>query len=212
MRARTGEQFLTDLKNERGIWVGHERVRGVVDHPAFAGAARTLASVFDLQHAAAGVCLMPDPETSEPINISHMIPHSRADLERRHACPERIAEFTVGLMGRTPNYMNVTFAGLAGRADQWSVGGNEIGAANLVAYQKFLARKDISLTHTIVHPTIDKSLGDAVGPDNDVPLHKIAARSPVRRRQAGGLQQHGVERELVGQHHAANHDPRADQT
>ena len=145
-----------------------------MSHPAFAGAAQTLAQIFDLQHQARDVCLMPDPETGEPINVSHMIPRSRADLERRHACLQTIAEFTVGLMGRTPDYMNVTFAGFAGRADEWAVNGNERGAANLVAYQKFLARKDISLTHTIVHPTIDKAKGDVPEPGNDVALHKVA--------------------------------------
>ena len=77
-------------------------------------------------------------------------------------------------MGRTPDYMNVTFAGFAGRADEWAINGNERGAANLVAYQKFLARKDISLTHTIVHPTIDKAQGDVPEPGNDVALHKVA--------------------------------------
>ncbi|MEW6300665.1 MAG: 4-hydroxyphenylacetate 3-hydroxylase N-terminal domain-containing protein, partial [Thermodesulfobacteriota bacterium] len=44
----------------------------------------------------------------------------------------------------------------------------------MVAYQKFLARKDLSLTHTLVHPTIDKALGDAPAPGNDVALHKVA--------------------------------------
>jgi 4-hydroxyphenylacetate 3-monooxygenase len=174
MGARTGEEFLRGLKDGRAIWVGNDRVSDVADYPAFRGAAHALAGVFDLQHRLAEVCLMPDPETGEPINISHIIPHSRADLERRHACLEAISEFTVGLMGRTPDYMNVTFAGFAGRADEWSISGNEQGAANLVAYQKFLARKDISLTHTIVHPTIDKALGDAPQAGNDVALHKIA--------------------------------------
>jgi len=174
MAARTGIEFLNGLKSPREIWVGDEKVADVASHPAFAGAARTLAEIFDLQHAAPETCLIPDPETGEPINASHMIPRSRADLERRHAALQHIAEFTVGLMGRTPDYMNVTFAGFAGRADEWAVNGNERGAANLVAYQKFLARNDISLTHTIVHPTIDKSKGDAPGPGNDVALHKVA--------------------------------------
>ncbi len=70
--------------------------------------------------------------------------------------------------------MNVTFAGFAGRAEEWAVNGNERGAANLVAYQKFLARKDISLTHTIIHPTIDKAKGDVPEPGNQVALHKVA--------------------------------------
>jgi 4-hydroxyphenylacetate 3-monooxygenase oxygenase component len=174
MAARTGKQFLAGLKTPRDIWLGGEKVCDVASHPAFAGAARTLAEIFDLQHEAADACLMPDPETGEPINVSHMIPRSHEDLQRRHACLRRIAEFTVGLMGRTPDYMNVTFAGFAGRADEWAVNGNDNGAAHLVAYQKFLARKDISLTHTIVHPTIDKTMGDAPAPGNDVALHKVA--------------------------------------
>lgn len=173
MAARTGEEFLRGLKSAREVWVGGERVSDVASHPALAGAAATLAEVFDLQHQAAEVCLMPDPETGEPVNMSHMVPRSKADLERRHHALQLVAEFTVGLMGRTPDYMNVTFAGFAGRADEWAINANENGAANLVAYQKFLARKDIALTHTIVQPTIDKSWGDAPVPGNDVALRKV---------------------------------------
>ncbi len=174
MAARTGREFLAGLSKPRELWVGDDKVADIISHPAFAGAAETLAQIFDLQHQARDVCLMPDPDTGEPINVSHMIPRSLADLERRHACLQTIAEFTVGLMGRTPDYMNVTFAGFAGRADEWAVNGNERGAANLVAYQKVLARKDLSLTHTIVHPTIDKAKGDVPEPGNEVALHKVA--------------------------------------
>jgi aromatic ring hydroxylase len=70
--------------------------------------------------------------------------------------------------------MNVTFAGFAGRHVEWGGHGNEEGAANLVAYQKRLAREDISLTHTIIQPTIDKALGDAPAAGNDVALRKVA--------------------------------------
>ena len=128
-------------------------------HPALSGAAHAIAAVFDLQHERADVCLMPDPETGEPINVSHMIPRSRADLERRHAGLQAIAEYSVGLMGRTPDYVNVTYAGFAGRDDEWSINGNEEGAANLVRYQKHMARADLSLTHAIIHPTIDRAQG-----------------------------------------------------
>ncbi len=174
MPARTGDEFLAGLKDDRRIWVGDERVRDVAGHPAFAGAARSVAALFDLQHEAASVCLMPDPETGEPINVSHVIPRSREDLERRHACLERIAEFSVGIMGRTPDYLNATFAGFAGRADEWAINGNERGAANLVSFQKDIARRDLSLTHTIVQPTIDKTRGDAPSPGDQVALHKVA--------------------------------------
>jgi 4-hydroxyphenylacetate 3-monooxygenase oxygenase component len=178
MPARTGKEFLAALKDDgREIWVGNERVRDATEHPAFRGAAHALAGVFDLQHEKADACLMPDPQTGEPINISHMIPRSREDLLRRHRALETISEYTVGLMGRTPDYMNVTFAGFAGRWDEWAVSGNEEGAENLVNFQKQLAREDISLTHTIVHTTTNKAKGEtpiAGDEDADVALHKVA--------------------------------------
>src|SRR5215467_4337762 len=137
MGARTGEEFLKGLRSrKRELWLGDERVDDVTEHPALAGAAQALASVYDLQHEHPDDCLMPDPETGEPINVSHMIPRSRDDLRRRHAALQRTAEFSVGLMGRTPDYMNVTFAGFAGRHVEWGADGNEAGAARLVAYQK----------------------------------------------------------------------------
>jgi 4-hydroxyphenylacetate 3-monooxygenase len=173
MPARTGAQFLRGLKDDRELWLGGERITDAATHPALRGAAHSIAAVFDLQHERADVCLMPDPETAEPINVSHMIPQSREDLERRHAGLRAIAEYTVGLMGRTPDYVNVTYAGFAGCHDEWSHSGNEHGAENLIRYQKYMARADLSLTHAIIHPTTDRARGAVpLGVDN-VSLHKV---------------------------------------
>jgi 4-hydroxyphenylacetate 3-monooxygenase len=171
--ARTGAEFLRGLKDSRELWLGDERIDDPVSHPALSGAAHALAAVFDLQHEAADVCLMPDPETGEAINVSHMIPHSRADLDRRHASLERTAEFSMGLMGRTPDYVNVTYAGFAGRHDEWAANGNEQGADNLVRYQKYIARADLSLTHAIVHSTVDRTRGPVPSGLDPVQMHKV---------------------------------------
>lgn len=173
MPARTGDEFLRGLRDGREVWVGRDRVRDPVEHPALRGAAGAIAAVFDLHYQYPDICLMPDPETGEKIAVSHMIPRSRDDLMRRHGALRKVAEYSVGLMGRTPDYMNVTYAGFAGRADEWARNGNEQGAANLVDYQKFLARKDISLTHTLVHATTDKSKGNVPNGFDDTQLHKV---------------------------------------
>jgi aromatic ring hydroxylase len=175
MGARTGEQFLKGLRDtRRQLWLEGQRVDDVTTHAALAGGARTLAGVFDRLHAFPDECLVPDPETGEPLNVGHMIPRSVDDLKRRNRGLARIAEATVGLMGRTPDYMNVKFASFAGRWKDWlgADGRNEEGAHNLVAFQKRLAREDISLTHTIIHPTIDKST-DTQMVGNRVPVHKV---------------------------------------
>jgi len=172
MAARSGAELLRGLKDNREIWIGDGRVDDVISHPDFAGAARGLAEVFDLQLAAPDDLLFPDPETGEAINVSHMMTRSRADIARRHRGLRRISEHTVGVMGRTPDYMNVTYASFAGSHDEWSEHGNEAGAARLVEYQKELRRKDICLTHTLIHPTIDKAIDENPRADNDVILRK----------------------------------------
>jgi 4-hydroxyphenylacetate 3-monooxygenase len=175
MGARTGEEFLKGLRaRKREVWLGDRRVDDVTEHAALAGAAAALAAVFDRQHEYPDDCLMPDPETGEQINVSHMIPRSKEDLQRRHRGLARIAEASVGLMGRTPDYMNVTFAGFAGERNAWRGpdGRNDEGVEHLAAFQKQLAREDIALTHTIIHPTIDRAR-DRSFAGNPVPLHKV---------------------------------------
>src|SRR5258706_14841863 len=149
MPARTGEQFLNGLRGQREIWVDGERIADVASHPKLRGAAHALAEIYDLQHVEAATCLMPDPETGEPIALSHMIPRSREDLLRRGKALRAVAEYSVGLMGRTPDYMNVTYAGFAGRPDEWGAHGNAAGAGRLGGAQRFLRRGDLALTHTI---------------------------------------------------------------
>ena len=173
MGARTGQQFLDGLRAPRELYVGDERVSDIADHPALRGAATEVASVFDLQHEHADRCLTPDPESGEAINASHLIPRSREDLATRRGALEVCAEHSVGLMGRTPDYMNVTFAGFAGSPNEWAKAGNEQGAENLLAFQKELRRKDLSLTHTIVHPTTDKAQGDVPKAGNTIALRKV---------------------------------------
>ena len=175
MGARTGEQFLERLrKTSRVVWLGNDRVDDVTAHPELAGAARTLAGVFDRQHQHADECLIADPETGEPVSISHMIPRSVEDLKRRNRGLIRISEATVGLMGRTPDYMNVKFACFAAQHGIWAGAdhGNEEGAQNLVRFQRRLTLEDLSLTHTIIQPTIDKVTDPRIV-GNQVTLHKV---------------------------------------
>lgn len=173
MPARTGAQFLEGLRDQREIWLGGQRVTDPMDHPSLRGAAQAIADVFDLHYQHPADCLMPDPETGELIAVSHMIPRSRADVLRRHTALRRVAEFSVGLMGRTPDYMNVTYAGFAGRSDEWATNGNEDGAANLLAYQQELARSDHSLTHTLIHAMSDKSRGNVPSGLDETQLHIV---------------------------------------
>jgi 4-hydroxyphenylacetate 3-monooxygenase oxygenase component len=175
MGARTGAQYLEGLRaTKRSLFLDGEQVIDPTSHPATRGGAETLAGIFDRQHAYPEDCLVADRETGELINVSHLMPRSHDDLRRRQRGLTRISEATVGLMGRTPDYMNMKFSGLASAPWVWAGADNQNaqGAENLVAYQKHLARQDISLTHTIIQPTIDKRT-DAQILGNRVTIRKV---------------------------------------
>src|SRR5438128_1978794 len=172
--ARTGEQYLEGLNaGERDIWLNGGRSAYPLEHPDLCAAALPMARVFDLQHEHAAEMLAPSPDDGGLVNVTHLIPRSREDLERRRKAIELTAALSAGTMGRTPDYLNVTFACFAGRSDVWARRGNEQGAANLVAYQKLMRDRDLSTTHSIMNPQVDRSKPEAEQAAGEVALHKV---------------------------------------
>ena len=167
MAARTGAQYIAGLRDDRSIWVNGSRVTDVTDYPGFAGSLQGLAGYFDWQHTHAIECL------SDGENISHQIPRCLEDLSRRHVGLERLARYSAGMLGRTPDYVNVTFAGFAGQPSIWKQEGNEGGYENLVAFQREAAEGDLALTHTIIHPIVDKRTRDYEGENRSLALNKV---------------------------------------
>src|ERR671933_702677 len=172
--ARTGEQFLAGLRSdEREIWLEGEKITDPSAHPKLEGAARSLARLYDLHHEDPDTFLMDSPDAGRPVNVTHIQPKSREDLERRRIASKRIADETVGMMGRTPDYLNYTFACFAARADVWARYGNEEGARNIVEYAKLMRDNDLCLTHTLVNPQVDRSVPEAEQLGGEVSLHKV---------------------------------------
>ena len=185
MGARTGAEYVEGLRGGgREVWLGGERVRDVTEHPAFAGSLRGMAGFYDWQHRHAEECIIAagagdadgDSDGHDAtIGISHLIPRSPDDLRRRHRGLERLARYGVGMLGRTPDYLNVTFAGFTGQPTIWrgTENGNEAGTENLIAYQREMAEKDLALTHTLIHPVIDARVEPFEGVNRGTAVKKV---------------------------------------
>ena len=174
MAARTGEEYVNGLRADgREVWLGAERVRDVTAHPAFAGSLRGMAGFFDWQHRHAEDCIAADPGTDRPVGIAHVVPRGPEDLARRHRGLETLARYSAGMLGRTPDYVSLTFAGFAGQPSVWSANGNARGAGNLAAFQRQVAQKDLALTHTIIHPVVDGGAAPYEGVNREVALRKV---------------------------------------
>ncbi|MBV8166328.1 MAG: 4-hydroxyphenylacetate 3-monooxygenase, oxygenase component [Alphaproteobacteria bacterium] len=158
MAIRTGKAFLEALRDGREIWIDGERVRDVTADPRFAGAAQTVAELYQLQHEAAlrDTMTFPSPSSGDPVGLSFIMPRSVADLERRRAMVKVWADATGGMFGRSPDYMNIMLTGYAAAADEFAKKEQRFGD-NVRAYHAYCRDNDRSMTHTLLNPQVDRS-------------------------------------------------------
>jgi 4-hydroxyphenylacetate 3-monooxygenase len=166
MAIRTGKQFLEGLKDGREIWLEGERVKDVTTHPKFARMAQTLAGVYDLQNDPKHRDEMSfkSPSSGELVPISYIIPQNQDDLLRRGRALEIVAQATHGMLGRTPDYVNVQVT--AARQLSGEFGTNEpwLGE-NLIAYHEYIRENDVCLTHAFGHPQVNRGAALSEQPD-----------------------------------------------
>jgi 4-hydroxyphenylacetate 3-monooxygenase len=153
MPARTGKQYLAGLREqEREVWLGGERVKDVTTHPGLKGGARAIASLYDKQcdPKLQDRMTYQSPSSGERVGLSFIIPRTREDLERRRVMMLEWARTTCGMMGRSPDFMNVTYAAWGGAAEYFARGRREF-ADNMVRYYEYIRENDLCLTHALLN-------------------------------------------------------------
>jgi 4-hydroxyphenylacetate 3-monooxygenase len=153
MPARTGRQYLEGLRNQpREVWLGGERVKDVTTHPGLRRGAEAIASLYDLQHDPQWRDAMTyvSPTSGERVGLSFIVPRTRAELEARREMMLRWARATCGMMGRSPDFMNVTYAAWGGAADYFARLRPAFGD-NVRRYYEHIREHDLTLTHALIN-------------------------------------------------------------
>lgn len=156
MGIKTGKQYVEALRDGRELYVNGECVRDVTAYPAYRGVIAELAAHYDRHHdaALAPVLTVPSPADGAPVSNSFLRVETWADMETRLRGERARAEFTYGLMGRLPDFMNAFMADIATIAP--ALGQYADNAQRLFA----LCRdQDLCLTHTLADPQVDRSQG-----------------------------------------------------
>ncbi len=155
---RCGDDYMRALRDGRTVVVNGERVADVTAHPAFAGAIRTVARLYDLADDPANHELMtyPSPRDGRPINKAWLVPRTREDLAARRRAIKFWADASYGFLGRSPDHVSSFFAGFAGSPEFYARGGQRF-ADNLLRFAAKAADEDLYLSYVIVHPTIDRA-------------------------------------------------------
>jgi 4-hydroxyphenylacetate 3-monooxygenase len=166
MAVRNGKQFLEGLRDGREVWLEGQRVEDVTAHPKLARMARTLASVYDLQHEPElhEQMVFKLPSSREPVALSFLIPQSQDDLLRRRRALEITAQAYNGMLGRTPDYVNTCITATRQMAQFFGQKDKRF-TDNVIAYYEYVRERDLCLTHTFGHPQVNRGVSIGELPD-----------------------------------------------
>jgi len=161
MPARTGAEYVEGLRvRPPDIWIEGRRVEDVTTHPAFRNVVRSLAAIYDMQHdpALREEMTYVSPGSGQRVGLSFLVPRSRDDLARVHGMMKRWADYSGGMMGRTPDYLNRALMAYAAAADYCAENDPRFGE-NVRRYYENVREHDLVLTHTLINPQANRSVG-----------------------------------------------------
>lgn len=147
----TGEEYLETLRDGRKVYIGKELVEDVTAHPAFRRAAQSFAMIYDRKRAPENTDVMTCEEDGERFSTYFLMPKSRDDLIRRMETHRRIASWSYGLLGRSPDQFPGFITGLAMRPDIFD-GIRPGSGETMVNYYKHMRTNDVFAAHTINPP------------------------------------------------------------
>lgn len=170
MPARTGAEYLQGLKERKPeIWLGGERIRDVTSHPALSRGARSIAHLYDMQHdpALRDEMTYISPTSGERVGLSFITPRLLEDLQRRSCMMLHWARYSGGMLGRSPDYLNVSIMASAAAADFYAQNDPRF-ADNVRNYYTYIRENDLCLTHTLVNPQANRALTASGHPSAEI--------------------------------------------
>jgi len=161
MPARTGAEFLDRLARTRThVEIqGETLTGGVAEHPAFRNVVRSYAELFDMQHDPAyrDVLTYQSPATGEPVATAFLVPRTDADLVKRRQAFKLWADRSLGMLGRTGDYLNSALMALGSAAD-WFGQADAAFSRNVASYYEKVREEDLLLTHTLIPPQANRAV------------------------------------------------------
>lgn len=148
MPVRSGVQYLAGLRDGRDVWYGGERVADVTTHPAFAPGAQAIAQLYDMQQHPdyRDRLTYPSPQSGDPVGVSFRMPRGVADLVQRRRMFEVWAEASAGMLGQSPDYMNIGLMALAAARDVVAAADPRFGI-HVLRYYEICRERDVCLAH-----------------------------------------------------------------
>lgn len=153
---RTGADYLKSLDDGRQVYIGKELVKDVTRHVAFRNTARSFARIYDLKRAPENIGVMSYAEDGERYSSWYLLAKTTDDLAQRAETHRRVARWSYGLMGRSPDHVSTFVTGMRMVPELFATGGQAY-ADNLVSYYEHMRRNDIFACYLVITPQLARS-------------------------------------------------------
>lgn len=153
---RTGKDYLESLRDGRAVIVDGEVIDDVPNHPAFAGIAKTVASMYDFAADPDNEMVYVAPETGRRALKPFMIPRTREDLRARREAITKWAELSHGFVGRSPDHVAAFVAGFASHPEIFDRDGHRLGDSVTTWYRRLLD-ESLFLSYVIIPPQVSRA-------------------------------------------------------
>ncbi|MGV3464849.1 MAG: 4-hydroxyphenylacetate 3-monooxygenase, oxygenase component [Heyndrickxia sp.] len=173
MPAKTGKEYIERLKKaNNNVYIHGERVKDVTEHPAFKNVIQSMANLYDLQYEKPEKMLYTSPTTGNKVGMTFLQPKTIDDLIARREAITEWARTSGGLMGRSPDYLNAEVMAMGVSNDLFGEA-DPMFAKNAKKYYEYARENDISLTHTLIHPQVNRGKAQHEQKDANVALHLV---------------------------------------
>ncbi|MDQ0218671.1 4-hydroxyphenylacetate 3-monooxygenase, oxygenase component [Peribacillus cavernae] len=173
MPAKTGKEYINRLKKaNNNIYIHGERVKDVTEHPGLNGAVQSMAHLYDIQFEKPEKMLYTSPTTGNKVGMTFIQPRTIGDLIARREAIQEWALISGGMMGRSPDYLNAEVMAM-GMANDLFAEADQRFAENARNYYECARENDISLTHTLIHPQVNRAKAQHDQKDANVALHLV---------------------------------------
>ena len=188
MPARNGSQYIQRLKERPpALYLRGQQVKDPTTHPGLSGGVKTIARLYDLQHQPGAAMTYQSPDTGQPVGLSFITPKTPDDLHARREMMRRWAQVSCGMMGRTPDFLNVSLMAMAAAGDYFAQDRPQF-KQNIQNYYQMVREQDLVLTHTLVNLQRNRSPEPptpGARPDAALADHTDIALSVIKETDAG---------------------------
>ncbi|PTY78819.1 4-hydroxyphenylacetate 3-monooxygenase, oxygenase component [Heyndrickxia sporothermodurans] len=176
----TGKEYISRIDNlHNEVWIDGKRIEGKIsEHPAFRGVLKSKAALYDLSNSNKDTFTFSSPVVNSEVNFAFQQPKTKEDLENRFVATKKWAQTNLGLLGRSPDYVNTGIMAL-GVANSIFHEDKKNYETNIFNIYKMAMENDLSFTHTFINPQINRSIG--YYEDSD----KIIAAKVIRETSDG---------------------------